>query len=154
MFPLPRDFDLGSFELDLPMKEGKVMLKNQVVAGKDIELVLDGSITLMNPVARSALNLDVFKPTEELLKSDPLIKALLKNLKKDGKGFQKSKKYEELSAECTPEPRLTSKSHLILQISSHISHLGTNPIREPIIGNVATPFNPVRRRINSFRMPS
>ena len=94
MFPLPRDFDLGSFELDLPMKEGKVMLKNQVVAGKDIELVLDGSITLMNPVARSALNLDVgFKPTEELLKSDPLIKALLKNLKgkKDGKGFQKVK---------------------------------------------------------------
>lgn len=94
MFPLPRDFDLGSFELELPMKEGKVMLKNQVVSGKDIELTLDGSITLMNPLARSALNLDVgFKPTEELLKSDPLIKALLKNLKgkKDSKGFQKVK---------------------------------------------------------------
>jgi len=94
MFPLPRDFDLGSFQLDLPMKEGKVLLKNQKVAGKDVELTLDGTITLMKPIHRSALNLDVgFKPTEALLKADPLIKALLKNIKgkKDSKGFQKFK---------------------------------------------------------------
>jgi type II secretion system protein N len=94
MFPLPRDFDLGSFELDLPMKEGKVLLKNQQIKGKDVELTIDGTITLMRPIHRSALNLDVgFKPTEALLKADPLIKALLKNLKgkKDNKGFQRMK---------------------------------------------------------------
>ena len=94
MFPLPRAIDLGSFELNLPMKEGKVLLKNQSISGKDVELTVDGTITLMRPFNRSALNLDVgFKPTEALLKSDPLIKALLKNLKgkKDNKGFHKKK---------------------------------------------------------------
>lgn len=94
MFPLPRDFNLGSFELELPMKEGKILLKNQEIKGKDVEISLDGTITLMRPIHRSVLNLDVkFKPTKALLDSDPLIKALLKNLKgkKDNKGFQKIK---------------------------------------------------------------
>lgn len=83
MFPLPRDIGLGSFDISVPIKDGKARLKAVKIAGADVEITADGSITLMRPFDRSTLEMSAgLKPTPALLNSDPLIKSLLKNVER------------------------------------------------------------------------
>jgi len=81
MFPLPRDINLGDVKLELPIVDGTVNLAGQKIQGVDVEAHLDGNLILMQPTMASTLNLDVrLKPLPALLDSDPIIKALLRNV--------------------------------------------------------------------------
>jgi type II secretion system protein N len=89
MVPVP-ELTLGNLKLELPVSDGKVELKNTRLAGTDLEVALDGAITLAPVVGRSNVSLMLgLKPTEKLLSSDPLLRPILKNFEssKDSEGF-------------------------------------------------------------------
>jgi type II secretion system protein N len=89
-FPMPSTIELGDIELAVPVKEGKATLKSAHLKGTDLELLLDGTVSLVYPLSRGTINLNLgVKPTEKLLNSDPLLKPLLKNFdnNKNAEGF-------------------------------------------------------------------
>ena len=81
-FPVP-ELPVGSFDWTIPVKKGKAIFDKLTLDGETIQLRVDGQITLGNPVNRSILNLKVaFKPTPEFLRKEPLLGALLKNIRR------------------------------------------------------------------------
>lgn len=81
-FPVP-ELSIGDADWKIPVEAGRATLKNLRVAGESLELVVDGTIAVVQPLSRSTANLTVsFKPTEKLLSSDPLLGALLNNLQR------------------------------------------------------------------------
>lgn len=88
-FPLP-ELAVGSFNWKVPIEKGKVMLNQLTLKGENVELSLDGTIALTKRPELSILNLTVkFKPTQAFLTKEPLLKALLQNIKRaqGGDGF-------------------------------------------------------------------
>lgn len=88
-FPVP-ELAIGDFDWKIPVKKGKLLFEKQEVKGENVELILDGQITLNKVFSRSVLNLIVsFKPTEAFLKKEPLLNALLQNIRsaKGSDGF-------------------------------------------------------------------
>ena len=80
--PIP-ELQVGSFDWTIPVKEGKASFERLELAGEAIEARLNGQITLGSPLDRSILNLQVaFKPTPAFLKKEPLLGALLNNIKR------------------------------------------------------------------------
>src|SRR5438105_3240165 len=68
-------------DVKITMPGAKATLKQLHVAGDSVEMIIDGTISLLNPLARSNANLTVsFKPTDKLLKAEPLLGALLNNI--------------------------------------------------------------------------
>jgi type II secretion system protein N len=79
-FPIP-ELAIGDLDWQIPVEAGKATLKQLHVTGDSVEMVIDGTIGLLNPLSRSNANLTVsFKPTDKLLKSEPLLGALLNNI--------------------------------------------------------------------------
>jgi type II secretion system protein N len=88
-FPIP-ELSIGDLDWQIPIEGGKATFKQQKVAGDSVELAFDGTIVLLNPLSRSTTNLTVsFKPTDKLLKAEPLLGALLGNIQqaKGSDGF-------------------------------------------------------------------
>lgn len=88
-FPVP-ELAIGDADWKIPVEAGKATLKNLRVAGESVELILDGTINVLQPISRSTGNLTVsFKPSEKFLASDPILAALLNNIAraKGGDGF-------------------------------------------------------------------
>lgn len=80
---LPFELAIGSFDWKIPIDKGKAKLDKLSIKGDNIEVELDGTITLAAKIERSTLNLTVkFKPTELFLKKEPILNALLSNLRK------------------------------------------------------------------------
>lgn len=81
-FPVPA-LAVGSFDWTIPVSDGKARIEGQKITGENIEVVVDGEVTLNSPLSRSGLNLHVkFKPTPAFLKKEPLLGALLNNLRR------------------------------------------------------------------------
>lgn len=81
-FPVPA-LAVGDLSWSLPIEEGVATLANQEVRGENIELMLDGQIILDQVPKRSRLNLTVrFKPTSAFLKREPVLGALLNNIRR------------------------------------------------------------------------
>ncbi|MEO1233409.1 MAG: type II secretion system protein GspN, partial [Myxococcota bacterium] len=79
-YPIP-ELNLGDLDWNLPVENGKVIIRNQRLEGPDLSLMLDGEIVLAKPPNRSLVNLTAkFKPTPEFLKREPLMASLLKNI--------------------------------------------------------------------------
>jgi type II secretion system protein N len=88
-FPIP-ELSIGDLDWQIPIEAGKATFKTLKVAGDSVEMSFDGSILLLNPISRSTANLTVsFKPTDKLLKAEPLLGALLNNIQqaKGSDGF-------------------------------------------------------------------
>lgn len=80
-FPVP-ELVLGNLNWQIPVKAGKAQLKKLRLEGENLEAELDGEILLAQPLHNSTLNFSVsFKPTPAFLKKEPLIGALLNNIK-------------------------------------------------------------------------
>ena len=79
-FPVPA-LVLGDLDWDLPVEDGKLIIRNQRLDGPSLSLVVDGEIVLSNPLSRSLVNLTLkFKPTPQLREAEPTIGLLLNNL--------------------------------------------------------------------------
>lgn len=81
---------IGSFDWEIPIKDGRAELKGLKLRGEHAEVDLAGDIQLRDPLIRSILNLSVsFKPTTALIKKEPILNALLSNLRsaKGSDGF-------------------------------------------------------------------
>ena len=79
-FPVP-ELVLGSLAWDLPLENGKLIVRNQRLTGPNVELGLNGEVVLAKPLNRSLVNLAVrFKPTPAFLKAEPMLGALLRNI--------------------------------------------------------------------------
>lgn len=79
-YPIP-ELNLGALDWNLPIENGKVIVRNQRLEGPDLSLTLDGEIVLAKPPNRSLVNLTAkFKPTPAFLKREPLMASLLKNI--------------------------------------------------------------------------
>ncbi len=77
---LPIEIGLGSPRIPVTVTEGVARLDKVAIAGRDLEVELDGTITLMSPPGRSTLDLRLgVKPTAELMNANPVIKSLLNN---------------------------------------------------------------------------
>lgn len=88
-FPVPA-LALGDLDWSIPVKSGKLLFEKQELKGENVELILDGQITLNKDFSRSVLNLVVaFKPTPAFLKKEPILGALLQNIRtaKGSDGF-------------------------------------------------------------------
>jgi|GEM_PF-2402367 len=80
---LPFELAIGDFDWSIPIQAGKAKLDKLGIKGESLELELDGTITLAAQPARSILNLTIkFKPSPAFLKKEPLLGALLNNIKK------------------------------------------------------------------------
>lgn len=78
--PIP-ELAIGDLDWQIPIEAGRATFKALKVNGDSVEAVIDGTIALLNPLARSNANLTVsFKPTDKLLKAEPLLSALLNNI--------------------------------------------------------------------------
>jgi type II secretion system protein N len=89
-FPIPIELAIGDIDWQIPVESGKATLKQLKASGDSVEFVIDGTIGLLNPIGRSNANLTIsFKPSDKLLKSEPLLGALLNNIAsaKGGDGF-------------------------------------------------------------------
>jgi type II secretion system protein N len=87
--PVP-EVQLGSLDWKIPVAQGKAKLEDLEMKGQDLEVKVSGEITVQLPVDRATLNLVVsFRPTEALLKKEPILNALLANIAnaKGGDGF-------------------------------------------------------------------
>lgn len=87
---LPFELAIGDFDWTIPVEQGKAKLTKLGIKGDSVELELDGTITLAAQPERSVLNLVVkFKPSEAFLKKEPLLGALLNNIRnaKGSDGF-------------------------------------------------------------------
>lgn len=81
-FPIP-ELAVGNMDWSIPVEAGVAKLDNQEIKGENVEVVLDGEITLDKIPKRSRLNLSVrFKPTPAFLKREPLLNSLLGNIKR------------------------------------------------------------------------
>jgi type II secretion system protein N len=81
-FPVP-ELAIGDVDWTIPVEQGKATFKNLKVAGESIELEVDGSIQLLQPVSRSLATLTLaFKPTDAFLKKEPLLGAMLNNIQR------------------------------------------------------------------------
>ncbi|MEQ8278812.1 MAG: type II secretion system protein GspN [Deltaproteobacteria bacterium] len=88
-FPVPA-LALGNLDWSVPVKNGKLLFEKQEMKGENVEVKLDGEITLNKDFSRSVLNLVVsFQPTDAFLKKEPLLGALLQNIRsaKGSDGF-------------------------------------------------------------------
>ncbi len=88
-FPVPA-LALGNLDWSVPVKDGKLLFEKQEMKGENVEVKLDGEITLNKDFSRSVLNLVVsFQPTDAFLKKEPLLGALLQNIRsaKGSDGF-------------------------------------------------------------------
>jgi type II secretion system protein N len=105
-FPAP-ELAIGDADWKIPVEAGKATLKSLRVNGDSIELIIDGTINVLQPISRSTANLTVsFKPTDKLLQSEPLLGALLNNLQraKGSDGF-----YTYAMAGALKSPRFTPR---------------------------------------------
>ena len=88
MISLPKDqaVTIGDVKLEIPVVEGTAQFKNTKIDGQDVEVTLDGTIDLMNPVNRSKLNLSIAaKPKAALLDFiGPLLNMYKRYKSKDG----------------------------------------------------------------------
>ncbi|MEO1338695.1 MAG: type II secretion system protein GspN, partial [Myxococcota bacterium] len=57
-FPIP-ELNVGSFDWTIPVKNGEALLEQLTITGGDVDLRVDGKITLGSPLDRSLLNLKV-----------------------------------------------------------------------------------------------
>lgn len=81
-FPVP-ELAVGNLDWSVPIKDGKVSFDKQEVKGENVELKIDGEIALLSPIARSNLKLNLsFKPTPAFLKKEPILNALLNNIRR------------------------------------------------------------------------
>lgn len=81
-FPVP-ELAIGDFAWQIPVEDGKATLQKLEIKGESVELQVDGTIQLMNPISRSNVNLTVaFKPTDKLLQAEPLLGPLLNNIQR------------------------------------------------------------------------
>lgn len=88
-FPVPA-LVVGDLDWNLPVEDGKVIVRNQRLDGPNLSAALDGEIVLAQPMTRSLLNLTIqFRPTEAFLAKEPLLGQLLNNLNryKNAQGF-------------------------------------------------------------------
>ncbi len=78
--PVP-ELAIGDFNWKVPIKEGKATFDKQEVKGENVELKVDGDMTILSPMDRSQLKMFVsFKPTDAFLKKEPILNALLQNI--------------------------------------------------------------------------
>ena len=88
-FPVP-EIAIGDFDWTIPVAKGKAQLEKLELKGDALELKIDGSIMLAKQLDRSTLDLKIaFKPTPAFLNKEPLLGALLNNIKRtqDSQGF-------------------------------------------------------------------
>lgn len=82
-FPLPFGLTLGNIDWTVPIEAGKVLFRHQKVEGSDVEVDIDGDITLSQQLDRSRLNLIVkFRPTSALLQREKTLSLLLNNIQR------------------------------------------------------------------------
>lgn len=104
--PIP-ELVLGDLSWTLPIENGKVIIRNQRLDGRDVALELDGEVVLAKPIARSLVNLTVrFKPSVEFLQRERMLAALIRNIDrfKDREGY-----YGYQITGTIKRPRLTGK---------------------------------------------
>jgi type II secretion system protein N len=81
-YPIP-SMRIGSLEWSIPVQSGKAQISNQQIRGGDVDLDVDGSVSFTLPVERSTMDLSVsFEPSPEFLQKEPLLKALLNNIRR------------------------------------------------------------------------
>ena len=81
-FPLP-ELAVGDFDWKVDIRGGKAGLDNLELKGENVEVVVDGTITLAKRIEASPVNLVLkFKPTPAFLQKEPLLGALLNNIRK------------------------------------------------------------------------
>jgi type II secretion system protein N len=88
-FPVP-ELVIGDFDWKIPIQKGKAKIDKQTVKGENVELLVDGDISILSPPSKSTVNLTLsFKPTEAFLKKEPILNALLANIQsaKGSDGF-------------------------------------------------------------------
>lgn len=88
-FPVPA-LALGDLDWTVPVKDGKLSFDKQKLEGENVEVVIDGHLELNKDFSRSVLGLVVsFKPTDAFLQKEPLLGALLQNIRtaKGADGF-------------------------------------------------------------------
>lgn len=79
-FPVP-ELQLGNLDWNLPVENGKVMVRNQRLDGPSVLLNLNGEIVLAKPMFRSLVNVELkFKPTPAFLQKEPMMGSLLRNI--------------------------------------------------------------------------
>lgn len=79
-FPVP-ELVVGSLDWNLPVENGKLIIRNQRLDGPNVNAEFDGEVVLAQPLERSLVNLLIkFKPTDVFLKKEPLLAQLIKNL--------------------------------------------------------------------------
>lgn len=80
---LPFELNIGDFDWRVPLEQGKAQLSKLKIEGGDVLVELDGTITMAKDPMRSVLNLTVkFKPADAFLKKEPLLGALLNNIRR------------------------------------------------------------------------
>lgn len=80
---LPFELQIGDFDWKIPIEQGKAQLSKLKIEGGSVLLELDGTVTMAKDPVRSVLNLTVkFKPTDAFLKKEPLLGALLNNIRR------------------------------------------------------------------------
>lgn len=80
-FPVP-ELTVGDLDWKITVNKGKVEIPKQEIKGDNVEILLDGDITLIAPLERSNLNLVLgFRPTPAYLAKEPLLNALLANIR-------------------------------------------------------------------------
>ena len=80
--PVP-ELAIGSFDWTIPINDGKASFDRLQLEGDAVSLKIDGEITINTPLDRSVLNLKIdFKPTDAFLKKEPLLGALLNNIRR------------------------------------------------------------------------
>lgn len=85
---MPDELSLGDFDWQIPVEDGKATLKSLKINGESVEAVIDGTIALFSPIASSNANLTLsFKPTEKLLKAQPILRGILPQDARGGDGF-------------------------------------------------------------------
>lgn len=81
-FPVP-ELAVGNLDWTVPIKDGKVRFDKQEIKGENVELKIDGEVALLSPIERSQLKLNLsFKPTAAFLKKEPILGALLNNIRR------------------------------------------------------------------------
>ncbi len=81
-FPVP-ELPVGNLDWTIPVSKGKATFERLELTGDTVLLRLDGDVTLGSPLDRSILNFKIsFKPTPAFLKKEPLLGALLNNIRR------------------------------------------------------------------------
>lgn len=80
---------VGNLDWTIAVQSGKAQISNQQIRGGAVDVDLDGTVSLANPLTRSTMDLNVsFRPTSELMKERPELEFVLNSIKqargKDG----------------------------------------------------------------------